>query len=225
MDSVNLYVILFATGCVLSVCMALECNWKTQYEYKERCCETCPSGQFPIQHCRDNIPRVCQECKEKSDHCFCTNDLCENDDCSKCSPSPRCKRGEELKRTGLFKFGYSCELCPNQTYSDEEGKMCKPISDCRKLGLSVLFPGNRTHNARCGCQVNYPNGLVTNNGMVVGLAITSLVCLALVIYLCIQRTREQRTKLKYHPTSSSLKLPSDESGCKLSKEEIGEVQP
>ncbi|XP_053492279.1 tumor necrosis factor receptor superfamily member 18 isoform X2 [Ictalurus furcatus] len=191
MDKVKPYVILFATGCVLSMCMALDCNWKTQYEYKGRCCKTCPSGEFPKQHCSEN--------------------------------SQSCKQGEELKRTGSFKFGYSCGVCTNQKYYNEKDKMCKPILDCSEIGMLVIFPGNRTHNARCGYQVNYHNDLVTHNGVVMGLVITGLACLAILIYVCIQRTREPRTKKKYPPTSSSLNVPSEECGCKLSKEEIGEV--
>ncbi|XP_017334685.1 tumor necrosis factor receptor superfamily member 18 isoform X1 [Ictalurus punctatus] len=223
MDKVKPYVILFATGCVLSMCMALDCNWKTQYEYKGRCCKTCPSGEFPKQHCSENSPSVCEKCKGKSDHCFCNNALCENVDCSKCSTNPQCKQGEELKRTGSFKFGYNCGVCTNQTYYSEKDKMCKPIKDCSEIGMLVIFRGNRTHNALCGYQVSYPNDLVTHIGVVMGLVITGLACLAILIYLCIQRTREPRTKKKYPPTSSSLNVPFEECGCKLSKEEIGEV--
>ncbi|KAK2857767.1 hypothetical protein Q7C36_005686 [Tachysurus vachellii] len=235
MDSVKLYAILFATGCVLPVCMALDCNWRTQFEYRERC-ETCPSGQFPIPDFSKNHQSLCENCTRKGDHCFCNNALCGDEKCSKCLSGPLCKLGEELRRTGLYDFTYICESCPNQTYNDEEGKMCKPILDCRKHGLRVIFPGNSTHNARCGCSdiqnhngftnngLVKTNGLVITNVLVVCLAITVLGCLAMLIYICIKKTREQRRLKKHLPISSSLKVPCDEcTSCKLSKEEIGEV--
>ncbi|XP_060775205.1 tumor necrosis factor receptor superfamily member 18 [Neoarius graeffei] len=240
MDSVKVCVILFATGCVLPMCMALNCKWKTQYEYKGRCCQICPSGEFPRQHCTENNQTVCEKCENKHNHCFCNNNLCENDDCSRCVTSPRCRRGEELRRLGSFEFDYICKPCLNQTYNDEEDKMCKPMLDCRKCGFRVIFPGNSTHNAICAPQETATESGVTtgpssvtvgkrqvsyHDGPVVCLAITNLVSLAMLIYFCIQRTRVQKTKKKYPPTSSSLKFPSDECVCKLSKEEIGEVHP
>ncbi|XP_027002131.2 tumor necrosis factor receptor superfamily member 18 [Tachysurus fulvidraco] len=231
MDSMKLYAILFATGCVLSMCMALEaldCNWRTQFVYRGRC-ETCPSGQFPILGFSKNDQSLCKECTGKGDHCFCNNTLCGDEKCSKCLSSPLCQWGEELSRIGLYEFTYICKSCPNQTYNDEEGKMCKPILDCRKHGLRVIFPGNSTHNARCGSSdiqnngLVITNGLVTTNVLVVCLAITVLGCLAMFIYICIKRPNEQR-RLKKLPISSSLKVPCDEcTSCKLSKEEMGEA--
>ncbi|XP_058259540.1 tumor necrosis factor receptor superfamily member 18 isoform X2 [Hemibagrus wyckioides] len=157
MDSVKLYAILFAIGCVLSMCMALDCDWKTQFIYKGRC-ETCHLGEFPILDCSENHESLCKKCTRTGDHCFCNNSLCEDDTCSQCVSSPRCKQGEELRRIGHFHFTYKCEPCRNQTYNDEEDKMCKPLLDCRNLGLRVIFPGNRTHNTRCGCSEDQRTG-------------------------------------------------------------------
>ncbi|KAF7711420.1 hypothetical protein HF521_000431 [Silurus meridionalis] len=129
MDIVRLYMLLFATGYVLSICMALECNWKRQYEYKGKCCQICPLGTFPIQHCTNSSESVCKNCTNMNDHCFCNNNLCEDDTCSKCSPTKKCTPGEKLIRTGLFKFRYICEPCPSQTYNDEERNICKPTME------------------------------------------------------------------------------------------------
>ncbi|TSM36143.1 hypothetical protein Baya_8276 [Bagarius yarrelli] len=166
MDSVTLYVILFATGC-----MALDCNWKKEFEYRGRC-ETCQSGEYPIEHFSENHQSLCKKCTEKSDHCFCNNTLCKDNECSQCSSSPQCQAGEELRRI----------------------------------------------------EINSYDTVIGDKGLVVCFAITVLVCLAMLTYLCIKKTKKLKMKKK-HPLSSSFqKVGIDEfAGCKLSKEEMGEV--
>uniref|UniRef100_A0AAR2L3N7 TNFR-Cys domain-containing protein n=1 Tax=Pygocentrus nattereri TaxID=42514 RepID=A0AAR2L3N7_PYGNA len=144
MDSAKLGLKLFAVGCFFSMCLAVDCNWKTHYEYRGNCCLACPAEPC-TSHCED-----CPETATNT-RCACSdNPLCSDDRCSECEPRPRCQRGEELRRTGAFSFTYVCEPCQDNMYSDAEDSMCEPI--VKKLGLGELFPGNRTHNARCGWQ-------------------------------------------------------------------------
>ncbi|KAI4900617.1 hypothetical protein NFI96_011552 [Prochilodus magdalenae] len=218
MDSVRLGLRLCALGFVLSVCLALDCNWRTQYEYGGRCCDACPSGKYPKEPCTGR----CEECTANATdtRCACSdNSYCIDDACSACKPKPRCKPGEELRRTGRFLFNYVCKPCPDNMYSDAEDGVCEPIADCRRLGLEVLFPGNATHNARCGWQ---DSDQLTHKVLVVCLAINGLICLALLINACVRRSTDRRKKNKRRSTMRSLVMPAEECSCKLSKEEMGD---
>ncbi|KAM9482316.1 tumor necrosis factor receptor superfamily member 18 [Clarias gariepinus] len=208
MASVKLYVVLFVAGAVLSMCMALECTWKTEYEYKGRCCKMCLSGEYPAKHCTPNnsLTTECKKCPENSKHCFCKNMLCEDNTCSECTSKPTCTQGQ-LSRQGSYKFSYNCE----QAYTDKADNLSK---------LRNTTPG-----VNLRCTVNPDKGLRTFNGLVVGLAITGFICLAMLVYIFIQMSREQKMKKKYSSTSNSLNVTSDECICKLSKEEMGEVKP
>ncbi|XP_036427230.1 tumor necrosis factor receptor superfamily member 18 [Colossoma macropomum] len=218
MDSVKLGLKLFAVGCFLSMCLAVDCNWKTHYEYNGKCCLACPAGKYHKEPCSSH----CEECTKNASNtrCACSdNPLCSDDHCSECGPRLRCKRGEELRRIGAFSFTYVCKPCPDNMYSDAEDSMCEPIVNCRKLGLGELFPGNRTHNARCGWQ---DSDQLTHKVIVVCLAINGLICLALLINACIRRSTDRRKKYRRRSTARTLVVPSEECTCKLSKEEMGD---
>ncbi|XP_062853240.1 tumor necrosis factor receptor superfamily member 18 [Trichomycterus rosablanca] len=214
MDSIKLWLKVLIMDYVLSMCLDLKCNWKTQYEHRGICCDSCPKAN-----------------SKTNTRCSCSDKpLCINSDCSDCALRPKCKRGERLKRAGNFKFTYTCTPCPNMTYNDEEDSTCKPITDCSKVGLLVLSAGNRTHNTRCGC---HDSNQLTSSIMIAGLVICSLICVALIINLCFQKTTERRVKKMFdffmfflpecHPPIHSLVLQSEECGYKLSKEEKGEM--
>ncbi|XP_026852219.2 tumor necrosis factor receptor superfamily member 18 isoform X2 [Electrophorus electricus] len=196
MDIIHFLLKLLTIGFVLSMCQAVNCIWKTQYEHMGRCCDACPSGEYPKIPCNDTKPSTCEKCPAASSsntRCSCgSNLLCNNTDCSQCISRPRCKRGEELRRNGNYIFSYICEPCLNTTYNDAEDSMCEPIADCRKFGLSVLFPGNMTHNARCGWQSDDDHLAHIVMGMC--LAITSLICVVLLIDVCIQRAMHKKRK-------------------------------
>ncbi|XP_072539294.1 tumor necrosis factor receptor superfamily member 18 [Salminus brasiliensis] len=215
MDSVQLWLRVWAMGYVLSMCLAANCTWKTQYEYKKKCCDACPSGTYPREPCSTQ----CVNCTSSNHWCHCGEmPLCTNEDCSACVARPLCKPGEELIRTGNFEFSYICKECPENMYNDKEDGTCGPIADCRKLGLDVLFPGNRTQNTRCGWQ---DSNQWTLKVIVVCLAINGLISLALLVNACSQRSTLKRKKTKRCSATCSLGMPSEECSCKLSKEEMG----
>ncbi|XP_066522795.1 tumor necrosis factor receptor superfamily member 18 [Hoplias malabaricus] len=230
MDSAKLSLKLLAMGYIFTVCLAVDCNWYTQYEYKGKCCDACPPGQYPKDFCST----VCEVCTDKdAAKCPCTKShLYGDEDVLKCVDRPTCKPGEELKRSGRFSYNYYCNKCPNNTYSAMEDSMCEPITDCRKFGLDVLFPGNITHNAKCGWQSPEPRQDTFNStldsyqltlkAIVVCLAINSVMCMALMFNACIGRSTDRRKKNKSHSTTRSLILPSEDCSCKLSKEEKGD---
>ncbi|XP_076870137.1 tumor necrosis factor receptor superfamily member 18 isoform X2 [Brachyhypopomus gauderio] len=164
-------------------------------------------------------PSRCENCSAATSsetRCSCGGEhLCEDLGCSKCIPRPRCKRGEQLKRSGKYDFSYYCEPCPNATFNNVTDGVCVPILDCRKFGFSTLFPGNKTHDARCVCPKDKYDDLI-HVVMGICLAITSLICVVLFINICIRKAMYKKRKNKHHL------IHPNECSCKLSKEEIGE---
>ncbi|XP_007239343.3 tumor necrosis factor receptor superfamily member 18 [Astyanax mexicanus] len=221
MDSVELWVRVWTLGCVLSLSLAVSCNWRTQYEYNGKCCDACPAGTYSKELCGSE----CLNCTAGISRCSCGDKhFCENNECSVCVARKQCSPGQVINRTGLREFMYICIDCPENMYSNEERNTCEPIADCKQFGLGVLFPGNRTHNARCGWQDPSPprdSNQWNQNVIVVCLAVNGVICLALLVNDCVQRFQNRRRKSKRRPTTRWLVKPSDECGCKLSKEEMG----
>ncbi|XP_048054757.1 tumor necrosis factor receptor superfamily member 18 [Megalobrama amblycephala] len=236
MDTAKLWVTLLCVCGSWILSLAINCDWITEYEFENRCCKACPSGQYPKVPCQgNNKGSVCEECSPKlasaMDRCFCNNNhLCMNDKCNICEPRPRCKPGHQLNRSGEFDYSFICEPCPENTYNDAEDSMCKSITKCE--GVGKIFPGNQTHNARCTPSVVPNNSSVTTDPgkqenkiqsthsfMVACLTVTVLTCLVFIIYTAFQIFKyKMLIKLRKKPCRHVL--PSD--SCKLSKEEKGE---
>uniref|UniRef100_A0A672T5J7 Tumor necrosis factor receptor superfamily, member 18 n=1 Tax=Sinocyclocheilus grahami TaxID=75366 RepID=A0A672T5J7_SINGR len=188
MDTAKLwFTLLCVCGCwILS--LAINCDWTTEYEYEERCCKACPLVPCP----ENNTESVCEKCStavSAKDKCFCKdNHLCFDDKCGICA----------------FDYWYFCEPCPDNTYNDAEDSTCKSITKC--VG-GEIFPGNKTHNARCvSSEREKDRSQTTHPFMLACLVVTVLTCLVFIIKPCTQR----------------MVLPSDTCSCKLSKEEKAE---
>ncbi|CAB1353388.1 unnamed protein product [Coregonus sp. 'balchen'] len=129
-------------------------------------CGDCPVGSYsesndlfedcqPCLKCQHGYTRVCTT--TANTNCVCGSGfLCSDHECSKCEKEKICRKGEELKRTGSREYTWKCVPCPNNTYSDTEHGHCKLLTQCGAHGLVVIFPGNKTHNSKCGIHVNCP---------------------------------------------------------------------
>ncbi|XP_051563273.1 uncharacterized protein LOC127446407 [Myxocyprinus asiaticus] len=204
--------------------LAINCDWTSEYTFQGKCCKTCPLGEYPKEHCKENnSDSVCERCSTKfKDKCFCEGKiLCNDDECSKCVPKEKCKPGHQLMREGNFKYEYHCEPCPNTMFNDAEDSKCKPFAKCD--GLRVIFPGNSTHNARCGLddkgEISSPN---FNPVVMASLTITVLICLVLIMHTAFQTYKHRRHRKISQACTHRMGLPSDTCSCQLSKEEIGD---
>ncbi|XP_018606808.2 tumor necrosis factor receptor superfamily member 18-like [Scleropages formosus] len=92
---------------------------------------------------------------------------------------PVCGRGEELQKQGSFDYHYTCVQCPNNTYSDTVGGICKQLAQCNQLGLQVISPGNSTHNTKCGCSRHE-----TNRYEIPAVHLTVIILLLFILHLC-----------------------------------------
>ncbi|KAG7477571.1 hypothetical protein MATL_G00071080 [Megalops atlanticus] len=156
------------------VCLGDKCNDKTHYRNDDLCCDLCPAGHFVKKDCTRIQKTICEKCPSGTYNaeatelfkcytcmecqyarseciptrdavCYCPPDsLCTTEECPTCKKKPTCGKGEQLQQTGE-----KCEPCPNSTYSDREGGNCTALTRCDQLGLDVVFPGNKTHNAIC----------------------------------------------------------------------------
>ncbi|XP_051987006.1 tumor necrosis factor receptor superfamily member 18-like [Xyrauchen texanus] len=205
--------------------LAINCDWTTEYEFQGKCCKDCPSGEYPKYHCKENnSDSVCERCPTKvEDKCFCEGKmLCKDDECSKCVPKEKCKPGHQLMREGNFKYKYHCEQCPNTMFNDAEDSECKPFAKCD--GLRVVFPGNSTHNARCGLYDSpiLIRSLTSHPVVMACLTITVLIFLVLIMYTAFQIYKHRRHRKISQPYIHRMRMPSDTCSCQLSKEEIGD---
>ncbi|KAK2889449.1 hypothetical protein Q8A67_014824 [Cirrhinus molitorella] len=234
MDTAKLWFMLLCVCSSWILCLAIQCNWTTEYEYEKRCCKACPAGEYPKVPCPENGDSVCQKCSTAVlaiEKCFCKVDhLCFDDKCASCKPRKRCEPGYQLRRTGRFDYNYYCEPCQINTYNDAEDSTCKLITKCDG---GEIFPGNQTHNARCASSVpqlttvhagnqEEKNSQTTHSFMVACLVVTVLTFLVFIMYTAFQTFKyKMHTKIS-HPYTQRIVLPSDTCSCKLSKEEQGE---
>ncbi|XP_043097948.1 tumor necrosis factor receptor superfamily member 18 [Puntigrus tetrazona] len=238
MDTAKLWFMLLCVCVSWISSLALNCDWTTEYEHENRCCKACPSGHYPKVLCSKNkSDSECVNCSTATsaiEKCFCKdNHLCSDDKCENCKPREKCKPGQQLKRNGAFDYTYFCEPCPDNTYNDAEDSTCKSITKCAG---GEIFPGNKTHNARCGSLAKFttvhPGGQWTQNNssqtthsfMVACLIFTVLTCLVFVMYAVFKIcTYKMRTKTSKPLCTHRMALPSDTCICKLSKEEEGDI--
>ncbi|XP_077056055.1 tumor necrosis factor receptor superfamily member 18 isoform X2 [Siphateles boraxobius] len=224
MDTAKLwFTLLCVCGSWIST-LAINCDWTTEYEIENKCCKACPSGEYPKGSCQAE----CEKCPKNPAlevKCFCNNHLCLNEKCSSCEKRTSCKPGQQLNRTGDFDYNYTCVPCPDNTYNDAEDSRCKSITKC--VG-GVIFPGNKTHNARCVSSVTrHPtdkqeNGIQSHPFMVACLIVTVLTCFVFIMYTAFQIFK-YKMLLKLRKPCTRV-LPSDTCSCKLSKEEMGDAK-
>uniref|UniRef100_A0A671PU10 Tumor necrosis factor receptor superfamily, member 18 n=1 Tax=Sinocyclocheilus anshuiensis TaxID=1608454 RepID=A0A671PU10_9TELE len=196
MDTAKLwFTLLCVCGCwILS--LAINCDWITEYEYDERCCKACPLVPCP----NNNTESVCEKCStavSAKDKCFCKdNHLC------------------------AFDYWYFCEPCPNNTYNDAEDSTCKSITKC--VG-GEIFPGNKTHNARCvSSGLEKDRSQTTHSFMLACLVVTVLTCQVFIMYTAFQIFKYKMLTKSNKPCTHRMVLPSDTCSCTLSEEEKGE---
>ncbi|XP_071751376.2 tumor necrosis factor receptor superfamily member 18 [Centroberyx gerrardi] len=220
-----------------------------QTEIKGRCCELCPPGEYVKDYCSQDHSTVCSPCEEghysaqydawqNCEECHtcqheyvrkCTSTtnaecscrpgfLCSNHVCSQCEKKT-CKKGEELKRTGLKDYSYKCEPCPDNTYSDSNEGHCKPFTQCSANGFTSFFPGNKTHNSVCHLPRIQTDGHSTQVILAVGFLFISFAFLVLLFYACVRSLRKLKAKNRH--AANVCVVSQQTSDFHLSKEESG----
>ncbi|XP_041945170.1 tumor necrosis factor receptor superfamily member 18 [Alosa sapidissima] len=220
MDFTKLQVKLTRCNWMISVWILLLCEGQSQkcpeglYVHGTEGCRPCNPPKHFIEfgschECRTCEHEVAQSCTSTSNaKCSCRPGFdCANPECGRCVKLPHCREGEELKREGNYKFSYFCQPCNNTSYSDTENGTCKPFIKCHSIGLDEVFPGNRTHNAKCG--IIPPPGkpekeLQTVQNVFIYGSVFILICLfiPLVFYTWRTKSRASRARYsrKYNPT-------------------------
>uniref|UniRef100_A0A4W5PRJ0 TNFR-Cys domain-containing protein n=1 Tax=Hucho hucho TaxID=62062 RepID=A0A4W5PRJ0_9TELE len=122
MDTQYIQMTVICLLCFWTMGLAADLRCNDMYEKDGRCCRLCPPGSA---------------CTSTSNaHCSCGSGfLCSDHPCPY-----HCSR----------EYTWKCVPCPNNTYSDTEQGHCKPLTQCGTQGLDVIFPGNKTHNSKCG---------------------------------------------------------------------------
>ncbi|XP_063173727.1 tumor necrosis factor receptor superfamily member 18 [Candoia aspera] len=125
------YCLMFLTALWLSMELGTTSNERTQAD--RLCCAASRSAE-PPKSCGSCGPGQC--CRDKQ--------------CSQCRPLLQCQEGMQLYCTGTIEYRYFCKECPDGTYSETNHTCCNPWTNCEKIGLRIVQPGNKTHNAVCG---------------------------------------------------------------------------
>ncbi|XP_042562725.1 tumor necrosis factor receptor superfamily member 9-like, partial [Clupea harengus] len=175
--------------------------------------------------CRTCEHEVTKKCTSTSnEECSCRLGFdCTSLGCETCVKLPHCGKGTQLIKTGNFNFLYSCQPCTNSTYSDTVNGTCKPFIKCHSMGLDEVFPGNKTHNAKCGIK-----GLTTSQDIFIfGSIFIGLICLLMLLAICAWRNKSRtawsaKYTSRYKPRLASeaghLPLSVEEKGTKISLE-------
>uniref|UniRef100_M3XHJ9 TNFR-Cys domain-containing protein n=2 Tax=Latimeria chalumnae TaxID=7897 RepID=M3XHJ9_LATCH len=157
-----------------------QCN-PNEYELTARqgkkCCKKCEAdrNQEYETTCAETSKTVCR-CK--------AGYRCINPECSICLKPNPCKEGEEIVQEGDLHYTFHCKPCDHGKYLDKVNSKCKPWINCTTLGLDTLFPGNTTHNAKCGVYLRNINGNSWFMICVVVLtAVTSFILILMTIFL------------------------------------------
>ncbi|XP_041743458.1 tumor necrosis factor receptor superfamily member 18 isoform X1 [Coregonus clupeaformis] len=196
-------------------------------------CGDCPVGSYsesndlfedcqPCLKCQHGYTRVCTT--TANTNCVCGSGfLCSDHECSKCEKEKICRKGEELKRTGSREYTWKCVPCPNNTYSDTEHGHCKLLTQCGAHGLVVIFPGNKTHNSKCGIHAagNKEDGGSIQLILAIGSFFFTVTLLAFLTHACIRIIRHKKPEAMNCPATSISITSPDICGCPLSKEESG----
>ncbi|XP_058160679.1 tumor necrosis factor receptor superfamily member 18 isoform X2 [Dasypus novemcinctus] len=99
-----------------------------------RCCSSCVAEK--------------RGCPEPDCTCATPEYHCADPQCSSCKHHT-CLPGQRVQPQGRFVFGFECIDCAPGTFSGGHDGHCKPWTDCSRLGLPTVFPGNMTHDATC----------------------------------------------------------------------------
>ncbi|XP_041743461.1 tumor necrosis factor receptor superfamily member 18 isoform X3 [Coregonus clupeaformis] len=214
-----------------TMALAADQQCKDSYEKDGKCCELCPPGTFLKKQCTASTKTDCGDCPvgsySESNDLFedCQPCLkCQHDhECSKCEKEKICRKGEELKRTGSREYTWKCVPCPNNTYSDTEHGHCKLLTQCGAHGLVVIFPGNKTHNSKCGIHAagNKEDGGSIQLILAIGSFFFTVTLLAFLTHACIRIIRHKKPEAMNCPATSISITSPDICGCPLSKEESG----
>ncbi|KAJ8360751.1 hypothetical protein SKAU_G00172760 [Synaphobranchus kaupii] len=257
MSNLRLSFILTCLMLAQQVCLGAGCDPKT-YLHKGQCCNLCPPGHFVKEDCSEKKQTTCASClrgtySQETDardeckpcttckqvvlrqcsttldaNCACRKGFnCTSPKCSECVEKI-CPRGRMLIRTGVIEYTYLCEPCPDDMYSDKDGGVCKPLTQCDQSGQETIFPGNKTHNSACSMPT--PESGKASVNMEVILVAILLLCvftsLAVLVKTCMSkaRCRMQKKLIKSMKACPSMTVDlSDEIlGCQLSKEERGD---
>ncbi|XP_034022219.1 tumor necrosis factor receptor superfamily member 18 isoform X2 [Thalassophryne amazonica] len=167
-----------------------------QHEYKEKCTST------------TNAKCLCHPGFRCSDHI-----------CSECEEEIKCEVWEKLKSTVSSSGGMMCEpACPENAYFDIKENICKPLTQCSAKGLTVLIPGNKTHNSVCDIPGTH-NGDNANQMLLgAGFFLLSLVGMFL-FYSCAKSLHNIKANMSRSDETAAVAVSA--SDFQLSKEESG----
>uniref|UniRef100_A0A8C4R718 TNFR-Cys domain-containing protein n=1 Tax=Eptatretus burgeri TaxID=7764 RepID=A0A8C4R718_EPTBU len=103
---------------------------------------------------RKTLQRICRTFRKTRCTCqagwFCSKDNI--DLCEQCEQHTACPLGEGVKEKGTSLKDTTCEICPENYFSDviSANDTCQPHKSCEALGLSTLENGTPKTNSYCG---------------------------------------------------------------------------
>ncbi|XP_077167322.1 tumor necrosis factor receptor superfamily member 18 [Paroedura picta] len=180
----------------------------------------CCSGEAPAPCPTNPAPKKCKSGESYS-----------NPRCDECRTLPSCQAGQELQCSGTIDFNFFCEKCPDGTYSDGKTHCCVPWTDCSRIGLQTVHPGNRTHNSQCSIVLltTETDSMFTSVLAIVtaaGIFLVILMMLSLLLCMWVQKREKipDMEDLEAIEASNHVQLPQpheDSLSCQYPEEEQG----
>ncbi|XP_078415365.1 tumor necrosis factor receptor superfamily member 9-like [Cetorhinus maximus] len=151
------------------VTLGSDCSAGSFLNSQNEQCTTCPTGSYTESPNRSHSCKRCQLCyggkflilapctATSNIKCSCVEGFkCTNTKCTSCEAHKVCKKGQEMQKKGDSIRDTICRDCRHGTYSDTEGGVCKPWTDCLAEGLQVMRNGSQTEDNKCRVPLTTP---------------------------------------------------------------------
>ncbi|XP_019367361.1 PREDICTED: tumor necrosis factor receptor superfamily member 18 [Gavialis gangeticus] len=195
----------------------------------EKCCPVCsskPENQFT-------------PCANAEGDCKCGAGYeCADLSCTSCKQLPRCKAGEEIRRTGRIDFEFICKPCKNGTFSKAGDTRCKPWTKHPGPRCVMIQPGNATHDAEYGKdEPSVEQGILSSlesssttiMAILTAVAIFILILMTFLLHLFIWSLKKEKVHIVQEPENNSILMPpptshlvEDTYSCQFPEEEAGD---
>ncbi|XP_020368915.1 tumor necrosis factor receptor superfamily member 9-like [Rhincodon typus] len=263
MESWPLLLVLFL---LVKISSGKDCPAGWYLNSKNQECTPCPAGSYTENPNHGHSCNRCRQCiggkflilasctSISNTKCQCVEGfMCTNKECKSCEAHKVCKKGQQVQQKGDSFRNTVCSDCRNGTYSDREGGVCKPWTDCSAKRLQVLRNGSQTEDAICGAPVTVPQLLTTSvrptigtprqpdnpliedatkNEGIVGIAALILLSCSFIpftLYLAVQN-RKKKKHLALDVTNHEdlpvalMTVGDDRCSCHCPEEEVGDWQ-
>ncbi|XP_078094649.1 tumor necrosis factor receptor superfamily member 9-like [Mustelus asterias] len=229
-------------------------------------CKPCPAGSYTESPNRGSRCKMCQPCQggkflileactgTSNTKCRCVEGFrCTTKECRSCQAHTVCAQGQDIQEKGNSFKDTICRDCPHGRYSNTEGGVCKPWTDCLAKGLQVIKNGSRSEDKTCGAPLtirtfptrsarpphttpNQPDKTpiedeATNEGIAGIVAIILLLCIFIpfTLYLAVQRIKKQKQLPLDVVNNEDLPVAlvtaaDDRCSCHCPEEEMGDWQ-